>query len=72
MKTILNIEGMTCEHCVKHVMQALKAVNGVKSAKVSLKDKKATVDHKDGASVEALKAAVITAGYEVLQQDSSC
>ncbi|MDR0411272.1 MAG: cation transporter [Treponema sp.] len=66
MKTILNIEGMSCEHCVKHITEALKSVMGVKSVKVSLKDKKATVVHKDDMSVEALKSAVVTVGYEIL------
>lgn len=64
MKTTLKIEGMSCEHCVKHVTEALKGVAGVKSAKVSLKDKSAVVDHGDQVQAEALKAAVAEAGYE--------
>ncbi|MDR2795469.1 MAG: copper ion binding protein [Spirochaetaceae bacterium] len=65
MKTTLSIEGMTCEHCVKHVTEALQAIEGVKKAKVNLKAKKADVDHKDNVSVDALKAAVIEAGFQV-------
>jgi copper chaperone CopZ len=64
MKTKLNIEGMSCEHCVKHVTQALEGVAGVKSALVNLKEKSALVDHGDGVNLEALKAAVVEAGYE--------
>jgi copper chaperone CopZ len=64
MKTLLKIGGMSCEHCVKHVTEALEGVNGVKSAKVSLKNGEAVVKHEDGASVEAMKAAVVQAGYE--------
>ena len=64
MKTTLKIEGMSCEHCVKHVLEALEGVAGVKSATVSLKEKSAVVDHQDGVSPEALKAAVAEAGYE--------
>jgi copper ion binding protein len=64
MKTVLKIEGMTCEHCVKHVKEALEGVAGVKSAKVSLKGKSASVDHNDKVSLENLKAAVTEAGYE--------
>ena len=37
------IEGMTCEGCVNTITSALKAVPGVNSVEVSLKDKKATV-----------------------------
>ena len=66
MKTILRIEGMSCEHCVHHVKEALEAVAGVKSAAVSLKDKTAAVEHGDEANLAAFKAAVAEAGYEVV------
>jgi copper ion binding protein len=66
MKTMLKIEGMSCDHCVKHVTQALEGVAGVKSAKVSLKDKSAKVEHGDQVTQESLKAAVTEAGYEIV------
>ena len=64
MRTVLNIEGMSCDHCVKHVKEALESVPGVKSAKVSLKEKTASVEHGDSVDLSALKAAVEDAGYE--------
>jgi copper ion binding protein len=66
MKTVLKIDGMSCEHCVAHVKEALEGISGVKSAKVSLKDNSAQVDHGDGVSLDALKAAVTEAGYEAV------
>jgi copper ion binding protein len=66
MKTTLKIEGMSCDHCVKHVKEALETIDGVKSAKVSLKDKSAEVDHGDGVKPDVLKAAVSEAGYETV------
>jgi copper ion binding protein len=66
MKTTLKVEGMSCEHCVKHVTEALKGVAGVKSAKVNLKAKNAEVDHGDEVTLAALKDAVVEAGYEVV------
>jgi copper chaperone CopZ len=63
MKTVLKIEGMSCEHCVKHVKEALEGVEGVKSAKVSLKDNSATVDHNEKTAIGSLKAVVAEAGY---------
>jgi copper ion binding protein len=65
MKTTLKIEGMSCEHCVHHVGEALKGVAGVSSAKVDLKKKSAEVEHGDAVTQAALKAAVEEAGYEV-------
>jgi copper ion binding protein len=66
MKTTLKIEGMSCDHCVKHVTQALEEIPGVTSAAVSLKDKSAQVEHGDQVTRESLKAAVTEAGYEVV------
>jgi copper ion binding protein len=66
MKTTLKIEGMSCDHCVKHVTEALQGMAGVKSAKVSLKDKNAVVDHADSVSLDSMKAAVVEAGYETV------
>jgi copper chaperone CopZ len=65
MKTSLKIEGMSCEHCVKHVKEALEAIKGVTSAQVTLKENAAVVEHEDGIDLEVLKAAVVDAGYEV-------
>ena len=65
MKTTLSIEWMSCEHCVKHVTETLEALTGVKKAKVNLKAGKADIDHADSVSVDALKAAVVEAGFQV-------
>ena len=65
MKTVLNVEGMSCAHCVQHAKEALEAVAGVKSANVNLKEKSATVEHADEVTLAALTAAVEEAGYEV-------
>jgi len=66
MKTVLNIEGMSCAHCVKHVTEALEGLKGVKSAKVSLKKKTAAVDYDGTVTLEEMKNAVKDAGYEVM------
>lgn len=65
-RTAFSVKGMTCENCVASVTRALKQVPGVKLAKVSLDTEKAEVTYDPGAtSVDALKAAVKEAGYEV-------
>jgi copper chaperone len=64
MKKRLNIEGMTCNHCVMHVKNALSEVQGVKSVEVNLQGRFAVVEF-EGAHDEALKAAVEDAGYDV-------
>ena len=63
MTTTISIEGMMCAHCQAHVEKALKEVAGVIEVTVSLENKNAVVT--GDASVEALKQAVVDAGYEV-------
>jgi copper chaperone len=60
----LKIEGMTCNHCVKSVTEALAKVPGVeKVVEVSLAQKEAVVS--GHAQVAALVNAVADLGYEV-------
>jgi Cu2+-exporting ATPase/Cu+-exporting ATPase len=66
MKKVINIEGMSCNNCVKHVTKALSGVDGVKNVSVSLEDKKADVEVSADVSDEALKSAVEEEGYEVV------
>ncbi len=62
----LLIEGMTCDHCVRTVTAALAKVPGVRSAQVSLSDRKAVIESNgDLPTREALTAAVVQAGYRV-------
>lgn len=61
---VLDVEGMMCVHCQKHVSDALNAIDGV-SAEVSLEDKKATVKLSKKVSDDVLKKAVEEAGYQV-------
>lgn len=63
MTTTISIEGMMCGHCQARVEKALKEVPGVTEVTVSLENKNAVVT--GDASVEALKQAVVDAGYEV-------
>ncbi len=63
-KTI-EIEGMSCGHCVHHVTEALKGVDGVTSVSVSLNQNKAMLETNDGVDDGALRHAVEEAGYTV-------
>ena len=65
MKKELSIEGMMCQHCVKHVADALSAIPGAAGVTVSLEEKNAVLTVPAGVTDEALKAAVTAEGYEV-------
>lgn len=62
-KIEFNITGMTCDHCVNAVTNAIKETPGVTEAIVSLADKKATVTG-DAIDIAAIVAAVEEEGYE--------
>ena len=61
----MKIKGMTCEHCVNNVTNAINKVAGA-SAKVSLKDKEAIISYDRELSNIELRKAVEDAGYEVI------
>ena len=65
MVKLVNIEGMSCEHCVAAVKKALTAVEGVSSAEVDLESKQAKVEVGAAVTDDMLRAAVEDAGYEV-------
>ncbi len=64
METIIRVEGMMCTHCKARVEQVCKAVAGATDAVVDLQAKQVTVT--GSADVEALKKAIVDAGYEVI------
>ncbi len=61
----LSIEGMSCQHCVQRVKQALEDVAGVARAEVDLDAGRATVTATDAVTRDRLAAAVADAGYAV-------
>lgn len=63
--TVLHIDGMSCQNCVRHVTEALAAVDGVQSVTVSLEQKTATVTSAEPLSISAATLAVEDAGYSL-------
>ncbi len=64
----LKILGMTCEHCVRTVKNALYSVEGVSEVEVSLQDQFARVVLEESVSFETLKTAVESFGYKVVDE----
>ncbi|MCD8309396.1 MAG: heavy metal translocating P-type ATPase [Clostridia bacterium] len=65
MKTIVTVEGMSCEHCAKRVKDAITAVNGVEDCEVKLKKKIAVIKSTQPVSADEITKAVTDAGYTV-------
>lgn len=67
MVKVINVEGMTCNHCKMAVEGALKKLNGILDAKVSLEEKNVTVTLNEGeVTYEQMKAAIEDQGYDVV------
>lgn len=65
MEKVMEIQGMSCDHCKKAVEKALNAISGVE-AEVDLKQKTAVIKLKTVVDDQVLKNAVSKAGYEVV------
>ena len=66
-KTLV-VEGMSCEHCAGSVKKALGEIAGVANAAVNLKAGTVSLSLDPAiASIEAVKAAITDAGYEVVK-----
>jgi Cu2+-exporting ATPase len=60
----LNVEGMSCAHCVAHVTESLEGLRGVKNVKVDLDAGKAELDAGVLVKDSSLVKAVEDAGYK--------
>lgn len=67
-KTVIKVDGMACEHCVKAITNAVGAISGVSGVAVDLEGKTVTVDHDpDQTSVETIKSEIEDQGYDVIE-----
>ncbi|BCJ98451.1 heavy-metal-associated domain-containing protein [Anaerocolumna chitinilytica] len=61
----ITIDGMSCEHCVNHVTEALKELNGVVKVEVSLASNNAIIETSQDVKDGDIKSSIDEAGYEV-------
>ena len=64
---ILNVQGMSCGHCVKAVEGGVGELQGINEVKVDLNAAKVTVTFDEAqVSVAAIKEAIEEQGYDVV------
>ena len=66
MGITLQVDGMTCQHCVANVKKSLEAVSGVEQATPDLETGQVVIEG-DDLNIGQLTQAVIDAGYTVSQ-----
>jgi copper chaperone len=59
----LQVEGMSCNHCVAAVTRSVKEIDADAKVDVDLSSNKVRVDSR--AKIDDIKSAVAEAGYEV-------
>ncbi len=63
---VLNVKGMSCNHCVKAVQDSVGALNGVNAVKVDLEAGTVAVEFDGNAvNVGQIKETIEDQGYDV-------
>lgn len=65
MQTKLNVEGMSCQHCVKAVTNAVTEL-GAANVDVNLEAKTVVVEHDEKITEAQIKEAIEDQGYDVV------
>ena len=62
---VISVKGMKCNNCRAFVEKAILSVKGVKTVKIGEDSKTVSVTAKESVSLNTVKSAVVSAGYEV-------
>lgn len=67
MRKVLKVEGMTCQHCVETVSEAVTKMAGIQRVDVSLEEKEVIVDFDESQTkMEDISAQIVEAGFEIV------
>ncbi len=67
MRKVLKVEGMTCQHCVQTVSEAVTKMAGIQKVEVSLEEKEVIVDFDESETkTEDISAQIVEAGFEIV------
>jgi P-type Cu+ transporter len=65
MRQTISVTGMTCQNCVRHVIEALASLPGVRSTEVDLQAGSASLDTDREVPAAELAHALEEAGYNL-------
>ena len=66
-RTILNVEGMSCSHCVDAITKEIRGLEGISNVDVDLDAKTVTVGYDiDKVTLVSIKDAIEEQGYDVI------
>jgi len=62
----LKVEGMTCQHCVQTITEALKNLNGLNTVHVDLDKKEVGVEYDENeTSQQEISDKIVEVGFEL-------
>jgi len=65
----IQVEGMTCGHCVETVTQAVNSLDGISRVTVDLDKKQVSVDFDESRTdPDAISSKIIEVGFEVVSK----
>jgi len=67
MNEAIEVEGMGCDNCVRHVTEALEGLPGVKDVKVDLTSGQVNFENSESVTMDEISAAIEEAGYKVVK-----
>jgi copper chaperone CopZ len=71
-RSVLNVPGISCEHCQAHITRALTAQPGVRTVHVEIPAKRVTVEYDEGAiSLARLQEVLAEEDYPVASVEAS-
>jgi copper ion binding protein len=66
-EVVLKVKGMTCQHCVRTVKNALSSLDGVSDVEVHLETGTVKVNLSKDVAFEELKKSIEEWGYKVVE-----
>ena len=67
---VLEVEGMSCEHCQSRVHDAIVSIQGVIQAQVNVQSGKAIIIMKKDTNIQDIVEAIQKVGYPIKQEES--
>lgn len=66
-KTIIKVDGMSCDHCVKAITKVVSALSGVSGVTVDLKAGTVAVEYDaTQSSLDSIKYEIEDQGYDIV------
>ena len=69
IKTIVNIDGMSCSHCASKVKTSLESIKSVTNVKVNIDKKEAIIASTNPLDMKEIKNTIEKLGYYVTEKE---